>query len=62
MSNTSKWMNTDELAEEYGIKKSTQALYRSKKKIPFSKIGGFVYYNKNKIDEWIENHSVEMVS
>lgn len=54
-----KWMNTDELEEEYGIKKSTQALYRCKKKIPYSKLGGFVYYDRNKIDKWIESHSVE---
>jgi hypothetical protein len=55
-----KWIDTDGLEKEFGIKKSTQALYRSKRKIPFSKIGGFIYYDRKKINEWIENHSVEV--
>jgi len=57
-----RWINTDELEKEYGIKKSTQALYRSKKKIPYAKIGGFIYYDKKRIDEWIESHMVEAVN
>ena len=61
MSNA-KWIDTDGLEKEYGIKKSTQALYRSKKKIPYSKIGGFIYYDRNKIDKWIESHSQEVVA
>ena len=60
MSNA-KWIDTNGLEKEYGIKKSIQALYRSKKKIPFSKIGGFIYYDRNKIDKWIESHSQEVV-
>ena len=55
-----KWLNTDELEEMYGIKKSTQSLYRSQKKIPYAKIGGFIYYDRRKIDEWIESHTIEV--
>ena len=55
------WLNTDELAERYGIAKSTQALYRSQKKIPYSKIGGFIFYSEEKINKWIEDHSQEVI-
>ena len=60
MMSNEKWMDTDEFEEAYGMKKTTQALYRSQRKIPYCKIGGFIYYDRKKIDEWIESHSVEV--
>lgn len=57
--NNRDWFNTDTLAKEFGIAKSTQAKYRAAKTIPYSKIGGFIYYSKKKIYEWLENHSFE---
>jgi len=57
--NNKDWFNTDTLATEFGIAKSTQAKYRAEKTIPYSKIGGFIYYSKKKIYEWLENHSFE---
>jgi len=53
------WLNTDTLAIEFGIAKSTQAKYRSEKTIPYSKVGGFIYYSRKKINAWIESHSFE---
>lgn len=57
--NNKKWINTKELAEEFGISESTQSRYRSKKTIPYSKIGGFIFYSREKIYEWMEKHSFE---
>ena len=53
-----QWLNTDDLEEEFGIKKSTQSNWRSKKKIPYSKLGGYIVYSREKINEWVESHAV----
>jgi hypothetical protein len=55
-----KWLNPQELEKALGIKKSTQAQLRTKGKIPYTKMGGFVYYNIDKIDQLLEKHSIEM--
>ena len=56
-----KYLNTKELRAEFGIAESTQAKYRKQKSIPFSKLGGFIFYSREKIYEWIDNHSVEVI-
>lgn len=53
-----RWMNQEELEAEFGITVSTQSLKRKKKELPFSKLGGFIYYDRIKIDELLENHAV----
>lgn len=53
------YFNTKTLEEEFGIAQSTQAKYRANKSIPYSKIGGFIFYNKQKIYAWIEKHSFD---
>ena len=53
-----RWLNPDELEAEFGIKKSTQALKRKQKAIPYTKQGNFIYYDRNKIDQWLESHTV----
>lgn len=50
------WLNTEQLRIEFGIALSTQAKYRKEKKIPYSKVGGFIYYSRAKINEWLEKH------
>ncbi len=60
MLHNKKWLDPKKLMLEYGIAISTQALYRRKKKIPYSKIGGFIYYNRKKIDAWIESHMIDV--
>jgi len=55
-----RYLNTKELREEFGIAESTQAKYRGEKSIPYAKLGGFIFYSREKIYEWIENHNVEM--
>lgn len=54
------WINPDELEAMFGIAKDTQQRYRTNKKIPYSKIGGFIFYNIHKIDKWIEAHAFDV--
>lgn len=54
-----KWVTPKQLEEKFGIKISTQNVLRSKKKIPYTKFGGFIYYNLEKINALFEEHAVE---
>jgi len=58
-----RWLNIEELAEEYGFSKSSQYLLRKSRQIPFSQIkassksnksNGSVRYDRNLIDSWLE--------
>lgn len=53
-----EWINTKQLSEEFGMSEAVQAKYRSKKQIPYSKVGGFIFYKREKIYQWLEKHSV----
>ena len=57
-----KWLTPDELEQEYGFSKSTQSKYRMWRKIPFSKIGKYIRYNREEIDKWLEDNAVEMIA
>jgi len=52
------YFNTKTLRKAFGIAESTQAKYRALKAIPYSKIGGFIYYKKTEIYAWIDNHTL----
>lgn len=54
-----RWLRPDEFAEEFGIAIETQKKMRSRGDIPYSKRGGFIYYDRLKIDKWLED--AEMV-
>jgi hypothetical protein len=53
-----EWLSPCDVEVLYGIKKPTQAKYRMGKKIPFSKVGKFIRYNKEAINQWLNSHSV----
>lgn len=53
-----RFLTPDELLEEYGFGKKWQDKMRSKKLIPFLKLGGYVRYDRIEIDRWIGKHSV----
>jgi hypothetical protein len=53
-----RWLTPKTLELEQEIKESTQAKYRMKKLIPFSKIGKFIKYDRFEIDKWLENNKV----
>lgn len=53
-----RWLTPNTFELEHDIKKSTQAKYRMKKLIPFSKIGKFIRYDRYEIDKWLQNNKV----
>ncbi|MDO9305112.1 MAG: helix-turn-helix domain-containing protein [Sulfuricurvum sp.] len=55
-----RWLSPTQLEEMFGIKKKTQDVWRHKKKLPYSKLGGFVYYDIEKIHILLEQHSIEI--
>lgn len=58
MNSKKRWLNTKEVAEEYGIAINTQAQYRMRGAIPYSKINRIIRYDRLKLDEWLEKHSI----
>ncbi len=56
------WISPETLLQDYGIKLALQAKLRSEKKIPYSKLGTkIIFYNRDKIDKWLESKDVEML-
>ncbi len=53
-----RWLSPTELEDEFGFSKSTQAKYRMDRKIPFSKLGKYIRYDRNEIDVWLEEAKV----
>lgn len=60
MEQLKQWLTPKELAEEFGFSESTQAKYRMERKIPFSKIGRYIRYNREEINKWLELNRVEV--
>ena len=57
-----RWMKPIDIERELGFKTENQAHMRSKKRIPFVKVGGYVLYDRIKIDAWLKKHEVEVAS
>jgi len=55
-----QWLTPKELESEYNFSISTQAKYRMDRKIPFSKVGKYIRYNRNEINEWLDSNRVEV--
>jgi len=53
-----RWLSPKNLEQEFEITISTQAKLRMGKKIPFSKIGKFIRYDRILINKWLEDHNV----
>ena len=58
MNNNKMWLMPQDLADEYGFSKSRQARLRMERKIPFSKVGNYIRYNRIAINEWLEKAKV----
>ena len=56
-----RWLTPNELFREYGFSESTQAMYRMDRKIPFSRIGKYIRYDRDEIDKWLEDNAVEVI-
>ncbi len=61
MNEQKQWLDGDELHDEYGFSKSTQAKYRMDRKIPFSKIGRYIRYDRKEIDKWLKANAVQVL-
>lgn len=57
-----RWLSPDDLANEYGFSKSNQAKLRMDNKIPFSKVGRYIRYDRLEIDKWLEDNKVNMIA
>lgn len=57
-----RWLTPDDLANEYGFSKSNQDKLRMKRRIPYSKVGRYVRYDRLEIDKWLETNKIEMSS
>ncbi len=53
-----QWLNSDELEEEFGILKSTQAKMRMAKTLPYHKIGKYIRYFRPDIDKMFSDAKV----
>lgn len=58
-----RFLSPDQLRERFGFGKDWQAKRRSKacpsnERIPFIKVGGFVRYDEEVIERWLEAHVV----
>lgn len=55
-----RWLTPNDLVQEYGISINTQAKYRMRGLIPFSKINRIIRYDRTKLDEWFEYHAIDV--
>ena len=56
------WLTPENVNDLFGISKSTQAKMRmasNNSTIPFSKVGGYIFYLKTDLDAWIAEHKVQ---
>ncbi len=53
-----QWLTPQELLSEFSISIKIQDRLRSEKKIPYSKVGRQVRYNRDHINQWFEDHAV----
>ena len=60
MEPSQQWITPTQLFEEYKFALSTQAKYRMERKIPFSKVGRYIRYNRDEINQWLADHAMKM--
>ena len=62
---TKRWLTPDDMLNEFGFSKSTQAKMRmvsNRSKLPFSKVGKYIRYDRYQIDKWLEEHQIQGVA
>jgi len=55
-----RWLTPKDVVQEYGISINTQAKYRMRGLIPFSKINKIIRCDRTKLDEWFEYHAIDV--
>jgi len=53
-----EWLSPKDFAQEFDISEVTQSKMRAAGKLPYSKLGKFVRYNRAKINELLKNAEV----
>lgn len=54
---TRRWLKTKEVLKALNISPGTLQQMRSNGTLPYSKIGGVIYYDSDQINKMIQNHS-----
>ena len=57
-----RFLTPKQLEEEYSFSEANQAQMRMKKRIPYIKIGGYVKYDREAIDKWLEQNAVQVTA
>jgi len=55
-----RWLSPKELEHEFGFGQSNQAKLRMNNRIPFSKIGRYIRYDRLEINKWLILNSVDV--
>lgn len=53
-----RWLTVEDFTNEFGMSKDTQVKKRASGVLPYSKLGGFIYYDRYKIDKLLEEHHI----
>lgn len=57
-----RFLDVKEVAEYTGLAESTIYTMVSERRIPFTKMGRRLKFDRDKLDRWIRDHSVEPLS
>ncbi len=53
-----RWLTPQDLLTEFNISIKIQNRLRSEKKMPYSRVGRQVRYDRIEIDKWFEEHKI----
>lgn len=53
------WIKSSKVMEKLGISPGTLQNFRINGTIPFTKLGGIIYYDEKKINEILENNEID---
>ncbi len=53
-----QWLTPDDFEIEFGMSKETQKTRRARREIPYHKVGNFIYYKREDINKWLDEHKV----
>ena len=51
-----RWLTIEDVEREYKFNRNTQYRMRKAKKIPFSKVGKKIRYDRIELDKWLEDN------
>ena len=57
-----RFMKPKQLEEEYGFSVNNQAQMRMQKRIPYIRTGGYIHYDREAIEHWLEQNAVQVTA